>query len=129
MNALARLIHRRREELGLTWKELGARGGFPSHTVFHALATKAEHRQPPRAETLERLAKALDVSLDLVRAAAAEAAGYRLEDVKVNLEVAEDVRVVAAAMNELSAGDRAELRRMAVDFLNDVREQRDKDSD
>jgi transcriptional regulator with XRE-family HTH domain len=129
MNALARLIHRRREELGLTWKELATRGGFPSHTIIYTLATKAEHKQPPRAETLDRLAKALDVSIDLVRAAAAEAAGYRLEDIKVDLAVAEDVRVVAAAMNELSESDRAKLRRLALDFLNDVREQRDKDSD
>jgi transcriptional regulator with XRE-family HTH domain len=125
MNALARLILRRKDELGLTWKELAAAGGWPSHTIIHSLAMKAEHKQPPRNVTLERLAKALDVPLDLVRAAAAEAAGLRLEEIKMPLDVAEDVRIVAAAMGELSASDRAKIRSLATDFLNDVREQRD----
>jgi transcriptional regulator with XRE-family HTH domain len=122
MNALSRLIHRRKEELELSWYDIADRGGFSSHTIAYALAKKAEHRQPPRGETLTRLAKALDLPLDVVKAAAAEAAGYQLESVQVDIEAAEDVRVIADVMSNLSATDRAKLRRLALAFLTDAQQ-------
>lgn len=121
MNPLAALIQRRRRELDLTWTEVAKRGGFNSHSVVYALATKETHRQPPRAETLERLAKALDLPLDLIRVAAAESAGYKLEEIPTTLEAAEDVRIVAAVMGELSERDRAKLRRLALAFADEAK--------
>jgi transcriptional regulator with XRE-family HTH domain len=122
MNPLSRLILRRKDELDLSWYDIADRGGFSSHTIVYALAKKAEHRQTPRAETLTRLARALDLPLDLVRVAAAEAAGYQLTEVGTTLEAAEDVRVVASIMAELSPRDRAKLRRLAQSFVEEARE-------
>lgn len=123
-NAFARLIERRREELGLTWYDIARLGGFGSHTIVYALARKAEWKQPPRQETLTRIAKALNLPLDVVKAAAAEACGYNLEEISVPLDAAEDVKVVVAAMTELSDADREELRRRAVAFAEQVRAER-----
>jgi transcriptional regulator with XRE-family HTH domain len=122
MNALSRLIHRRKEELGLSWYEIAKAGGFSSHTIVYMLAKKTEHRQPPRADTLERLAQALDVPLDIVRLAAADAAGYRLEGVTTTLDAAEDVRFIAQVMAELPERDRLKLRQLAQAFLTDARQ-------
>lgn len=123
MNALARLIKRRKEELDLTWQELADRGGFTSHTVVYALANKSIHKSPPRAETLDRLAKALSVPVDVVRAAAMEAAGYRVEEISTTLEASEDVRIIAAVAGDLPAEDRAVLRGIAEQFAKRLREQ------
>lgn len=121
MNPLARLIHQRKTELGLSWYDIGKRGEFSSHTIAYALAKKKTHRQPPRAETLRRLAKALDLPLDVVRSAAATAAGYDLHEVPTTLEVAEDARVIVAALNDMSPSDRAKLRRLALALIEDTR--------
>lgn len=123
-NAFARLIERRREELGLTWYDIARIGGFGSHTIVYALARKVEWKQPPRQDTLARIAKALNLPLDVVKAAAAEACGYNLTEINVPLDAAEDVKVVVAAMTELSESDREELRRRAVAFAEEVRAER-----
>lgn len=114
MNALSRLIHRRKDELELSWYDIADRGGFSSHTIVYALAKKKEHRQVPRAETLIRVAKALDLPLDVVKVAAAEAAGFELTEVSTTLETAEDVRIIAGVMADLSPRDRSRLRRIAI---------------
>lgn len=121
MNALSRLIHARKDELGLTWYEIADRGGFKSHTVVYALAKKAQHKQPPRAETLERLAKALQLPLDVVRMAAAESAGFRFEEVPTTMKAAGDLRIIAAAIGTMSDADREKLVRLAEAFANETR--------
>lgn len=126
MNAMQRLIRQRMAELDLSFAEVGRRGDIPQNTVWR-LANKVQHRQPPRAQTLERLARGLDLPLDVVRAAAADAAGYRLEEINTTLEAAEDVRIVVAAMSELSAADRAKLRRMAQMFAEEMAAEDDRD--
>ena len=123
-NPFARLIERRRQELGLSWYDIATLGGFGSHTIVYALARKVEWKQPPRQDTLKRIAKALSLPLDVVKAAAAEACGYNLEEISVPLDAAEDVKVVVAAMTELSATDREELRRRAIAFAEEVRADR-----
>lgn len=124
MNALARLIRRRKEELELSWPELAKRGGFKSHTIIFSLATKTEHRQVPRAETLARLAKAIDVPLDMVKAAAAEAAGFTVQDIPTTLGAATDVRIVAAILGDLDEGDREMLTNIAESFYDQVQRRR-----
>lgn len=126
MNALQRLIRNRMTELEITYEELAKRGGFPSHTTVWTLANKKEHRQVPRRATLQKLAKGLDVPLDVVHAAAADAAGYSVEEIQLGdgittLHAAEDVKIVVAAMGDLSESDRAKLRRMAVAFAEQAR--------
>lgn len=124
LNALARLIRRRKDELDLSWSELGRRGGFSSHTIVYSLATKAEHKTVPRADTLEKLAKAIDVPLDMVRAAAAEAAGFTVQDVTTTLGAATDVRIVAAILGELDQQDRETLTAIAESFHAQVQRRR-----
>lgn len=120
MNPLSRLIHQRKDELELTWDDIADRGGFKSHTVVYALAKKAEHKQPPRAETLRRLAKALQLPLDVVRMAAAESAGFRFEEVPTTLAAAGDLRIIAAAIGTMSDADRAKLVRLAEAFAGET---------
>jgi hypothetical protein len=121
MNALSRLIYRRKAELDLSWYDIRDRGGFSSHTVAYALARKKQHRQPPRGETLARLARALELPVDVVNAAAGDAAGYQLGEVQTTLEAAEDVRVIVSVMNDLSPEARSLLRRIAQVFRDDTR--------
>lgn len=115
-NELSRLIYRRKAELDLTWDDIAERGGFSSHTIVHALATKREHRQTPRLETLERLAKALAVPLDVVKDAAIRAAGFDLQDVPTTLEASADLRIIADCLGRMSAPDRSKLVRLAEAF-------------
>lgn len=119
MNELSRLIHKRKAELDLTWDDIADRGGFSSHTIVYALATKKEHKQTPRIETLERLAKALAVPLDVVKAAAVQAAGFELQEVPTTLTASTDLRIVAAAMGQMSDADRAKLVRLAEAFARE----------
>lgn len=122
-NPLKRLILQRMNELDLTYEEVAARGGFPSHSTVHALVRKNEHKQAPRPETLRRLAKALAVPLDVVSVAAARSAGLRFEEIPTTLEASEDVRIVAVTMNEMTPAQRAELRRMATEMLDGMRQE------
>lgn len=122
MNELSRLILSRKDELGLTWDEIAARGGFTSHTIVYALATKKEHKQTPRLETLQRLAKALDVPLDVVKVAAIQAAGFEFGEVPTTLRAAEKLRILAAYFDELTDRDQEKLVRLARAFAEEARE-------
>lgn len=120
MNALARLIHRRKDELGLSWHEIGARMNT-THTVAYQLATKKTHRQPPRGDTLKRLARALEVDFDVVHGAALEAAGYDpTAETATTLEASEHLRVIADALSRMEPRDRLKLRRLAQAFVEDA---------
>lgn len=119
MNALARLILSRKNELDLTWQELADRGGFTSHSILFSLAKKKEHKSVPRPDTLKKMAKALGVPLDVVKAAAVEAAGYTLQEVSSGLDAAADVRIVALAMQNMSEADRQRIRQLAESYLED----------
>lgn len=125
MNALSRLILRRREQLDLTWAEIAQRGGFSGHTTVYNLAHKS-FKAPPRQETLHQLAVALDLPLDVVKAAAAEAAGLRVEEINVPLSASEDARVVVASLSELDERDRAIIRGMVESFAKEESRRHDK---
>lgn len=116
MNPLARLIHSRKEELGLSWYDIADRGGFSSHSIVYALAKKKEHRAPPRLETLQRLAKALDLPLDNVKHAAIEASGFEVKKIEVGLEDADRIRIVVAAMGDMDERDKDKLVALAEAF-------------
>ncbi len=79
MNALQQLIRTRMTELNRSYREISRRGGLPSSTVHH-LASNHRPVRVPNPRTLERLAVGLEVPEHVVRAAAAAAAGFVLDE-------------------------------------------------
>lgn len=124
MDELSRLIFRRKAELDLTWDDIAARGGFSSHTIVYAMAHKKERKQTPRLVTLERLAKALSVPLDVVKVAAADAAGFVFEEIPTTLESASGLRIIAASYGELEESDKEKLVGLAEAFAEQARAKR-----
>lgn len=102
MNTLQELIRNRMAELNRSYGEIARRGGLPRSTVYH-LASNHRPVRVPNPRTLERLAAGLEVPVHLVRAAAAAAAGFVLEE-----QPAEDpeIEVLVASLSRLSAEDR-----------------------
>lgn len=81
MNALQQLIaDYLSDNPGESYASIGRRGSLPNHplprSTVHSLATKPSWRQTPNPATLEALARGMDMIEDMVRAAAADAAGY-----------------------------------------------------
>ena len=99
--ALQRLILDRMAERSWSYGTVARRGGMPRSTVHH-LASTASLVRPPRPDTLEALARGLDLPLAVVRNAAAEAAGLHVGAVTVDSETA----VLIASLEELSPDDR-----------------------
>ena len=79
INPLQRLIRQRLGERGWSYGEVARRGGLPRSTVY-ALATTRNLGRPPRPDTIDALAKGLDVPVSVVRAAAAESTGLHYYD-------------------------------------------------
>jgi transcriptional regulator with XRE-family HTH domain len=79
LNPLQRLIQQRLREQGWSYREAGRRGGLP-HSTIHTLATTRNLGRPPRPDTIDALAKGLDVPVSVVRAAAAQATGMHYYD-------------------------------------------------
>jgi hypothetical protein len=102
MDALQRLIQLRMAELRRSYGDVARRGGLPRSTVHH-LATHARTGRLPSPVTLERLAAGLDLPLNTVRAAAAQAAG-----VVVDRQVMDDpeIELLIASVSRLSPADR-----------------------
>jgi transcriptional regulator with XRE-family HTH domain len=102
MNALQQLIHARMTELHRSYGEIARRGGLPRSTVYH-LASNNRPVRVPNPHTLERLAVGLEVPEQVVRAAAAAAAGFVLDE-----QHADDpeIEVLVASLAKLSAEER-----------------------
>lgn len=116
MNALQKLIRERMHELNLTFEDVGRKGGL-SRTTVNTIAMKDSPRSTPRHETLVKLARGLDLPVDVLRQAAAESAGYILEEVPTSLEGAKTLRVIAAAHERLAPADREFLAKVAEDLV------------
>lgn len=99
--ALQLLITDRMRERAWSYGSVARRGGMPRSTVHH-LATTASLVRPPRPDTLEALARGLELPLTLVRDAAAKAAGLHVDVVSVDPETA----VLIASLEELTPEDR-----------------------
>lgn len=102
MNTLQELIQTRMRELNLSYGEVARRGGLPRSTVHH-LASNHRPVRVPNPRTLERLALGLDVPEHVVRAAAATAAGFVLDE-----QPADDpeIEVLVASLARLSPEER-----------------------
>jgi transcriptional regulator with XRE-family HTH domain len=102
MNALQQLIHTRMTELSRSYGEVARRGGLPRSTVYH-LASNHRPVRVPNPRTLERLAVGLDVPEHVVRAAAATAAGFVLDEQSVDDP---EIEVLVASLAKLSLQER-----------------------
>ena len=79
INPLQRLIRQRLGERGWSYGEVARRGSLPRSTVY-TLATTRNLTRPPRPDTIDALAKGLDVPVAVVRAAAAASTGLHYYD-------------------------------------------------
>lgn len=117
MNALQELIKARMAQRGLSYADIARKGGLPRSTV-HDLATndRSGHR-PPHPRTLERLATGLDLPLEDVRVAAAQAAGL-----SVWREPADDpeIDVLVAALTRLDPAQRRHVAALVRSLLDGV---------
>ena len=102
MNALQQLIQTRMTELNRSYGEVARRGGLPRSTVYH-LASNHRPVRVPNPRTLEKLAIGLEVPEHVVRAAAAAAAGFVLDEQPVDDP---EIEVLVASLARLSLQER-----------------------
>ncbi|TMR88160.1 helix-turn-helix transcriptional regulator [Nonomuraea basaltis] len=102
MNALQRLIRTRMTELNRSFSEVARRGGLPRSTVHH-LAANSRPSRLPNPMTLERLSVGLEVPLDIVRSAAAEATGISMSHQTLDDP---EIEVLVASLSRLTPQDR-----------------------
>jgi len=101
-DALQRLIAERMREMGRSYGDVARLGKLPRSTVHH-LATKGHSGRLPNPATLERLAAGLELPLNVVRAAAASAAGLVFDTAKTEDP---EIEVLMASFAQLSPADR-----------------------
>ncbi len=121
MNALQQLIRSRMDERRWSYGDVAQRGGLPRSTVHH-IATTGKLTRPPNPATLERLAAGLEVSLDIVRAAAADAAGLRTWREPVTDP---EIDVLVAAVTQLDPEDRRHVQALVESLLDNARRRTD----
>lgn len=101
-DALQHLIIERMRELGRSYGDVARLGHLPRSTVHH-LATHAHFGRLPNPVTLERLAVGLDLPLNVVRGAAASAAGLVLDTAATGDP---EIEVLIASFAKLTPADR-----------------------
>jgi transcriptional regulator with XRE-family HTH domain len=104
-----------------SYADIARRGELPRSTV-HDLATndRAGHR-PPHPRTLQRLAAGLDLPVEQVRAAAAEAAGLSVwHESADDPRIADDpqIEVLVAALNRLTPDQRRHVAALVHSLLD-----------
>lgn len=122
-NALQQLIRERLDLKGWSYGDVARRGGVPRSTVHH-LATADRVVRMPQANTLEGLAKGLELPLDTVRRAAAEACGIHVygtpaaEDADGTARTTDpEVDLLIASVQQLSAEDRRHVAALVESLL------------
>ncbi|MEU5594664.1 helix-turn-helix transcriptional regulator [Streptomyces sp. NPDC020298] len=124
-NALQQLIRERLDRKSWSYGDVARRGGVPRSTVHH-LATTDRVVRMPQAATLEGLAKGLELPLDTVRRAAAEACGIHVYGTPSNVSddggaapvVDPEVDVLIASVQKLSADDRRHVAALVESLLD-----------
>ena len=97
-NPIATLVDDRMTDQGWSTYDVHRQGGPPAKTVGHWRDHRVTWQALPKVSTVEAMAKGLRIPLARVQQAVLEAVGYEVSDVKTST----DVRLVAAAMTELS---------------------------
>lgn len=123
-NALQRLIRERLDAKGWSYGDVARRGAVPRSTVHH-LATADRVVRMPQATTLEGLAKGLQLPLDTVRRAAAEACGIHVyggpaavdADSTAARATDPEVELLIASVQQLSAEDRRHVAALVESLL------------
>lgn len=119
-NALQQLMRSRLDQQGWSYGEAARRGGIPRSTVHHLATTERLVRMPQPA-TLEGLARALDLPLDTIRRAAAEACGIHLyagEPAGAAASPDPEVDVLIASLQKLSVDDRRHVAALVESLLD-----------
>ncbi|MEV5508905.1 helix-turn-helix domain-containing protein [Streptomyces orinoci] len=112
-NALQQLMRQRLDGQGWSYGEVARRGGIPRSTVHH-LATSERLVRLPQPATLEGLARGLELPLDRVRQAAAEACGIHLSTA---CRPATEADPLIAGVQRLSAEDRRHVAALVESLL------------
>ncbi|MFI9806241.1 helix-turn-helix domain-containing protein [Streptomyces sp. NPDC052301] len=123
-NALQQLIRERLDRKGWSYGDVARRGGVPRSTVHH-LATTDRVVRMPQSATLEGLAKGLELPLDTVRRAAAEACGIHVYGTPSGRDADEtavraadpEVDLLIASVQQLSAEDRRHVAALVESLL------------
>ncbi|MEU5537867.1 helix-turn-helix transcriptional regulator [Streptomyces sp. NPDC020362] len=123
-NALQQLIRERLDRKGWSYGDVARRGGVPRSTVHH-LATMDRVARMPQATTLEGLAKGLELPLDTVRRAAAEACGIHVYGAPAPADADgpaarpsdPEVDLLIASVQQLSADDRRHVAALVESLL------------
>lgn len=119
-NALQRIIRERMNEMGWTFEDVERRGG-PSHSTLYSIVSVKQFKSAPRHATLQKLARGLDLPLDILRSAAGQAAGYGLESVPTTLESARGLRVIAATFDKLDPSRQRTAERIMRALLDEMK--------
>jgi hypothetical protein len=113
-DALQRLIIERMRELRRSYGDVARLGKLPRSTVHH-LASHHYSGRLPNPVTLERLAAGLDLPLNVVRAAAASAAGLVLDTTVIDDP---EIEVLIASFARLSPADRRHVAALVRSMLD-----------
>ncbi|MEU9173281.1 helix-turn-helix transcriptional regulator [Streptomyces sp. NPDC048420] len=121
-NALQQLIRERLDRKGWSYGDVARRGGVPRSTVHH-LATTDRVVRMPQSTTLEGLSKGLELPLDTVRRAAAEACGIHVYGTPATEDTAAhpadpEVDLLIASVQKLSADDRRHVAALVESLLD-----------
>ncbi|KJY43622.1 hypothetical protein VR41_02300 [Streptomyces sp. NRRL B-1568] len=118
-NALQQIMRQRLDRQGWSYGDVARRGGIPRSTVHH-LATTDRLVRMPQPGTLEGLAKGLELPLDTVRRAAAEACGIHLYPAAGEAPESHpdpEVDLLIASVQRLSADDRRHVAALVESLL------------
>ncbi|MFG3478859.1 helix-turn-helix domain-containing protein [Streptomyces sp. NPDC047980] len=120
-NALQELVKSRLEQQGWSYGDVARRGGIPRSTVHH-LATAGRLTRMPQQATLEGLARGLELPLDTVRRAAAEACGIHLYFEETPGTTADpEVATLIASVQRLSPADLRHVTALVESLLRNTR--------
>ncbi|MEU5050620.1 helix-turn-helix transcriptional regulator [Streptomyces sp. NPDC021096] len=118
-NALQQIMRQRLDRQGWSYGDVARRGGIPRSTVHH-LATTDRLVRMPQPATLEGLSRGLELPLDTVRRAAAEACGIHLyptaEDAP-GTPPDPEVDLLIASVQRLSSDDRRHVAALVESLL------------
>jgi hypothetical protein len=123
-NALQALMRERLDRQGWSYGDVARRGEIPRSTVHH-LATTDRLVRMPQPATLEGLSRGLELPLDTIRRAAAEACGIHLYEAAPDPEV----DVLIASVQQLSPENRRHVAALVESLLERSRHPEGEGSD
>ncbi len=115
MNALQRLIRRHCEVTGQSQADIARRGGLPKQTV--SWIARGEGTGATEPDTLNKLAAGMGVDPRRVHYAAAQAAGYDLEETTSDED---ELEVLSAMVRTLDPPRRRAVERRAAELLREM---------